>query len=118
MEVITRVGYCDFDHLAQYRLDDETALVLASAVQIESLGSDSTESGTNCVVTVEHMQKLSDHDMRALALSMNLEWKSIMTPNYYETQKRSSCEPVYRTPESAKKVRRLVSEPKSPAHPK
>ena len=113
---ITLVGYCDFGHMTQYRLDDEMALVLASAVQFESLGSDSTESGTNCVVTVEHMQKLSDPNMRALALSMNLEWKSIMTPNYYETQKRSSCEPVYWTPESAKKVRRLVSEPKSPAH--
>ena len=117
MKVITLVGYSDFHHMTQYRLDYEMALVLASTVHIESLGSASTESGTNCVVTVEHMQKVSETNMRALALSMNLEWKSVMTPNYYETQKRSSCEPVYWTPESAKKVWRLVSEPKSPAHP-
>ena len=74
---------------------------IASAVQIEALGSASAEGGANCVVTVEHMQKISDKHAAALSLSM---------------AKRSSSEQAYWTPESAKKLRRLVSEPASPAH--
>ena len=112
---ITLVGYCDFKKIMQYRLDTETALVLASAVQIEALGSASAEGGANCVVTVEHMQKISDKHAAALSMSMALEWKSVLTPLFFETQKRSSSEQAYWTPESAKKVRRLVSEPTSPA---
>ena len=112
---ITLVGYCDFKKIMQYRLDTETALVLASAVQIEALGSASAEGGANCVVTVEHMQKISDKHAAALSLSMALEWKSVLTPLFFETQKRSSSEQAYWTPESAKKLRRLVSEPASPA---
>ena len=112
---ITLVGYCDFKNIMQYRLDTETALVLASAVQIEALGSASAEGGANCVVTVEHMQKISDKHAAALSLSMALEWKSVLTPLFFETQKRSSSEQAYWTPESAKKLRRLVSEPTSPA---
>ena len=88
---------------------------MASAVQIEVPGSASAEGGANCVVTVEHMQKLSDKHAAALSLSMALEWKSVLTPLFFESQKRSSSEQVYWTPESVKKVRRLVSEPASPA---
>ena len=119
---ITLVGYCDFKKIMQYRLDTETALVLGSAVEIKAPGSASAEGGAaeggaNCVVTVEHMQKLSDKYATALTLSMALEWKSVLTPLFFETQKRSSSEQAYWTPESAKKVRRLVSEPTSPARP-
>ena len=115
---ITLVGYCDFKKIMQYRLDTETALVLASAVQIEALGSASAEGGANCVVTVEHMQKISDKQAAVMSLSMAVEWKSVLTPLFFETQKRSSCEHAYWTPESTKKVRRLVSEPTSPARAK
>ena len=73
------------------------------------------EGGTNCAVIVEYMQKLFDKHAAALSLSMALEWKSVLTPLFFETQKRSSSEQAYWTPESAKKVRRLVSEPTSPA---
>ena len=111
---ITLVGYCDFKRIMQYRLDTETALVLASAVQTEALGSASAEGGANCVVTVEHMQKISDKHAAALSLSMALEWKSVLTPVFFESHKRSSSEQAYWTPESAKKLRRLVSEPASP----
>ena len=104
---ITLVGYCDFKRTLQYRLDTETALVLGSAVQMEA---------PNCVVTVEHMQKLSEKNAAALSASMSLEWKSVLTPLFFESQKRSSSEEAYWTPESVKKLKRLVSEPTSPAH--
>ena len=112
---ITLVGYCDFKNIMQYRLDTDTALVFTSAVQIEALGSAGAEGGANCVVTVGHMQKISDKHVAALSVSMALEWKSVLTPHFFETQKRSSSEQAYWTPESAKKLRRLVSEPTSPA---
>ena len=99
----------------QYRLDTETALVLASAVEIQASDSANAKGGSNCVVTVEHMQKVSDKDAKALSLSMSLEWKSVLTPLFFENQKRSSSEEEYWTPLAAKKVRRLVSEPMSPA---
>ena len=89
-------------------------VVIASAVKIEALGSASAEGGANCVVTVEHMQKLSDKHAAALSLSMALEWKSVLAALFFETHKRSSSEHVYWIPESAKKLRRLVSEPASP----
>ena len=112
---ITLVGYCDFNKMLQYRLDMETALVLASAVHIQAPDSASAEGGGNCVVTVEHMQKMSDKHAKALSLSMDLEWKSVLTPIFFNTHKRSSSEEEYWTPESAKKLRRLVYEPTSPA---
>ena len=99
----------------QYRLDTETALVLASAVDIQALDSASAEGSANCMVTVEHMHKISDKHAEALSLSMALEWKSILTPLFFEIQKRASTEEAYWTPESAKKLWRLVSEPQSPA---
>ena len=112
---ITLVGYCDYKKIMQYRLDMETALVLASAVHIEALGSAGAEGDANCVVTVDHMQKISGTQAAALSVSMALEWKSVLTPYFFETQKRSSSEQAYWTPESAKKLWRLVSEPTSPA---
>ena len=113
---ITLVGYCDFQKTLQYRLDMETALVLASAVEIGD-----TEAGNNMVVTVEHMQKISDQQVTALSLSMAREWKSVLTPACFEIReevKRASSEEMYWTPESARKVRRIVSEPMSPDHAK
>ena len=94
----------------------ETALVLASAVEIGD-----TEAGSNMVVTVEHMQKISDQQVTALSLSMAREWKSVLTPACFEIReevKRASSEEMYWTPESARKVRRIVSEPMSPDHAK
>ena len=77
------------------------------AVQTEALGSASAERDANCAVTVEHMLKISHRQA--------VEWKSVLTPLFFDAQKRSSTEQAYWTPESAKKVRRLVSEPMSPA---
>ena len=45
---ITLVGYCDFHKMLQYRLDMETALVLASAVQIQAPDSASASAVGIC----------------------------------------------------------------------
>ena len=82
----------------QYSLDMETALVLASAVQIQVPNSASVEGGGNCVVTVEHMQKISATHVAVLSVSMALE-----------SHKRASSEEAYWIPESAKKLRFLPS---------
>ena len=68
---ITLVGYCDFKKMLMYRLDMETALVLASAVQIQAPDSASAEGGGNCVVTVEYMQKISEKHAAALSLGVD-----------------------------------------------
>ena len=77
------------------------------AVQTEALGSASAERGSNCVVTVEHMLKISHKQA--------VEWKSVLPPLLFDAQKRSTSEQAYWTPETLKKVRRLVGEPMSPA---
>ena len=107
------MGYSHFKKLMQYRLDTDIALVLASAVDIVPTAS--AEDGRNCVVTIEHVQKVPEKHKAALSKSLALEWKSVLTSFSSETQKRASSEESYWTPESAKKVRRLVSEPMSPA---
>ena len=125
---VTLAGYCDLKKVMQYRLDKETALVLVSAVTFAAPGSASAESGTGpsahvaaapdapCVVTVEHMQKVSKDDAAALTASMAVEWKSVLTaPGDLSKQEHWAGEQAYWTPESAaKRVRRLQSEPMSP----
>ena len=62
---------------------------IASAVQIEALGSASAEGGANCVVTVKHMQKPSDKHAAALSVSMALEWKSVLTPLFFRLKRQA-----------------------------
>ena len=126
---VTLTGYCDFKKMMQYRLDKETALVLVSAVTFAGPGSANSASATGpsahaaaapdapCVVTVEHMQKVSRDDATALKASMTAEWESVLTaPDDLCKQDCWSGDTAYWTPESsAKKVRRMQSEPMSPA---
>ena len=115
---VTLAGYCDFKKMMQYRLDKETALVLASAVTPAAPGSASAGSATepSCVVTVEHMQKVSKDDAAALKTSMAAEWKSVLLvpENLCEQEYHSASDGAYWTPESVRKVRRVQSEPMSP----
>ena len=100
-----------------------TALVLASAVQIQAPDSASAEGSGNCVVTVERMQNISEKNAAALQKSMALEYKSVLMPTCLESEspanfnKRASSEEAYWTPEGSKKLKRLMSEPTSPARP-
>ena len=57
-----------------YRLDTETAVVLVSAVDGNVAGG---PIGDGMVVTVEHMQKVSQDEACQLKVSMGAEWKSI-----------------------------------------
>ena len=112
----------------QYRLDTETALVLVSAVTFEAPGSASAGSTMEasvdaavapdapCVVSVEHMQKLSKDDVTALVVSMAAEWKSVLTApeDLCKREFQSASDKAYWTPESMTKVRRVQSEPMSP----
>ena len=57
---VTLTGYSDFKKMMQYRLDKERALVLVSAVTFPEPGSASAAAeDAPCVVSVEHMQKIS-----------------------------------------------------------
>ena len=104
---VTLTGYCDFKKIMQYRLDKETALVLVSAITFEA-------PEAPCVVSVEHMQKVSRDEAAALTASMTAEWTSILNvPGELESAYWAG-EAAYWTPESAWKVRRVQSEPMSP----
>ena len=111
---VTLQGYSDFKKIMAYRLDSETALVLASAISCSP-----SESGEACVVTVEHMQKVSEDQKGALVTSMGQEWKSVLTNEMREGQvtespAASSKTAEYWSEERAPKLRRLQSEPQSP----
>ena len=115
----------------QYCLGKETALVFVSAVTFAPPGSASATCATGpsasaetfaaapdatCVVTVEHMQKVSKDEVAALTVSMTAEWKSVLTPpeDLCKQEYRSARDPACWTPESARKVQRVQSEPMSP----
>ena len=109
---VTLAGYSDFKKMMQYRLDKETALVLGSAVTLAKPGSASDP----CVVSVEHMRKVSNDERTALLISMASEWKSVLTApdDLCKREYQSASDPAYWTPESMTKVRRVLSEPMSP----
>ncbi len=60
------------------------ALVLVSAVTVATPGSASVADAAvtpdaTCVVSVEHLQKVSKDDVAALWASMTTEWKAVLT---------------------------------------
>ena len=76
------VGYCDFSKMLTYRLDTESALILASAVECVAPGSASAggAAGNACpTATIEHMTKLSKDEVAALTRSLAGEWKAVLT---------------------------------------
>ena len=70
----------------------------------------------SCVVSVEHMQKVSKDETAALKLSMTAEWKSVLTApeDLCKREYQSASDPAYWTPESMTKVWRIQSESTSP----
>ena len=116
---LTLVGYSDFKGMLAYRLDKEVALVMASAVDGTSPGS-ASDSARAMVVTVEHMQKVSQDEARRLTASMNAEWKSVLTvaDTAALPPPLSPTHESYWTEERAKKLRRLQSEPMTPPRQK
>ena len=96
-------GYCDFSSMLQHRLDKDTALVLASALEV----APDTQEKT---FTVEHMVKVQDVDK--LKTSLDIEWKIVLLSEANEEREQ------YASPTKAeywdrdvKKLKRMVSEP-------
>ena len=99
-------GYCDFSSMLQHRLDKDTALVLASALEV----APDTQEKT---FTVEHMVKVQDADK--LKTSLDIEWKIVLLSEANEEREQ------YASPTKAeywnrdvKKLKRIVSEPLEP----
>ena len=124
---VNLVGYCDFNKMLTYRLDTESALILASAVDCPAPGSASAAGEANPTATIESVTKLSKDEVGALTRSLAVERKAVLTtaaqdssgvigtPDAHSLQK-SSKDPdsEYWSEGRQRKVRRLVSEPCSP----
>ena len=108
-----------------YRLDKEAALILASAVALQSPGPASPAAGAGsptarAVFTIEHMTKLSKDEMATLSQSLMREWTAILTSStgaVASPARRSASKEEYWSVERTPKVRRLASEPQSPKPP-
>ena len=117
---VNLVGYCDFARMLTYRLDKETALVLASAAHCPAPGSASADGGTCPTATIEHVVKLSKDEVLALQRSMEAEWKAILaSPPQGSSPAASpmstkSQDSEYWSEGRQPKLRRLESEPQSP----
>ena len=100
-------GYCDFSSMLQHRLDKDTALVLASALEVATDTQEKT-------FTVEHMVKVQDENK--LKMSLDIEWKIVLLSEANEEREQ------YASPTKAeywdrevKKLKRMVSEPSEPS---
>lgn len=94
-------GYCDMDAMLQYRLDKETALVYASAVDVD--GSEKT-------FTVEHMEKVQDSG--ALRASLEAEWQTALLESPpAEKEKQASPLKAEYWDRDVKRLKRMISEP-------
>jgi len=95
-------GYCGFNNMLQYRLDKDTALVLASAVDIDPVTREQT-------FTVEHITKVQDVDN--LKKSLETEWRTVLehvVPE--ENEQYSSPHKVEYWDRQAKRLKRIISE--------
>jgi len=95
-------GYCAFNNMLQYRLDKDTALVLASAVDIDPVTQEKT-------FTVEHITKVQDVDN--LKKSLETEWRTVLehvVPK--ESEQYSSPQKVEYWDRDAKRLKRIISE--------
>ena len=120
---VNLVGYCDFSKMLAYRLDTESALILASVVECPAPGSASAAGaadGACPTATIEHVTKLSKDEVAALTRSLAAEWKAVLTaaaPDPAETPPpKSAKDPAsgYWSEGRQRKVRRLLLEPHSP----
>ena len=120
---VNLVGYCDFGKMLTYRLDKESALILASAVQCPVPGSANAAGAADAerpTATIEHVTKLGKDEVTALARSLAAEWKAALTAAPQDSAEtpppKSAKDPTgeYWSEGRPPTVRRLVSEPPSP----
>ena len=106
------VGYCDYDGMLTYRLDQEAALVLVSAITPAGDAPNSVSANeSSFLATIEHMQKISADEKAALVKSLDTEWKSVLLDQPPEGLSPARQE-YWDQP--ASKLRRIVSEAVSP----
>jgi hypothetical protein len=105
------VAYSDFKNMLTYRLDKEVAVVLVSAVE-----RNDGPGSASLIATVEHMEKVSKDEQKALERSMGLEWESLfakINEDNASTKRAASRDLEYWT-QPASKLGRLMSEPTTP----
>ena len=102
-EFVGLYGYCDFDSMLQYRLDKDTALVLASAVEVDPTTKVKTFS-------VERIDKVQDAE--ALKASLDIEWRTVLLKQEHRDVEMHSSplKPEY-WDRDVKRLKRLISEP-------
>jgi hypothetical protein len=106
------VGYCDYDGMLTYRLDQEAALVLVSAITLAGDAPNSVSANeSSFLATIEHMQKISADEKAALVKSLDTEWKSVLLDQPPEGLSPARQE-YWEQP--ASKLRRMESEAVSP----
>ena len=79
---VNSVGYCAFANMRTYRVDKESALILASAVQGLAPGSASAAGAAGDArptATFDGVIKLSKDDVAVMTRSLADEWKAILT---------------------------------------
>ena len=94
-------GYCDYNSMLQYRLDNEMALVMISNCSRPS--ADATP-----VLTVDYMKKVSDSNIAGMIASFKEEVALLTFPE----EGRPTCSLA--SPD-AKKARTLKQDPSSPS---
>ena len=97
-------GYCDFTTMLQYRLDKDTALVLASAVEIDIATKEKT-------FIIEHIAKV--HDVETVRRSLDTEWRTVLAtavPDEGESEQHLSPQKAEYWDRSMKRLKRMISE--------
>jgi len=95
-------GYCPYATMLTHRLDKDTALVLASAVDVDPVTQIKT-------FTVEHITKVQDVD--CLKQSLETEWRTVLEPASPDDPAHySSPQKVEYWERAAKKLKRIISE--------
>ena len=99
-------GHCDFANMLDYRLGNDTALVLASAVQIDSVTKEKT-------FVIEHIKKVAGTDIQNVKNSLDTEWHATLTTaasDPEEIERHLSPRKAEYWNREVKRLRPLVSE--------
>ena len=103
-------GYCNMETMLEFRVNFEVAVVTVSPVACE---------GGRMVAVVECVRKVEPHSLAECRHALTVEWKAALTKSgtgallYYTSH---ACSEYWEEGQTARKVRRLDSYPKSPMH--
>ena len=94
---------CAFDNMLQYRLDQDVALVLASAVDINPDTQEKT-------FTVEKIEKVQHWE--AVKNSLEQEWQTVLLNRMkHDTEEYTSPQKAEYWDRDVKRLKRMISEP-------